>query len=170
MGWCVGTTKVRNTDARFTKTIDGQREKVNFIIYYVYEIDDEEVKTVLRAAEHGSDEDGAWVLLEPVEPAALTAAVELVEPAAPAAAVEQVEPVEPEAPVPVEPVEPAVPVEPALAPALPADITVTFAYICSGGHTPHTCIAPDATIDQLARAAADLFEGASSLSSIEGLY
>ena len=86
------------------------------------------------------------------------------------AAVEQVEPVEPEAPVPVEPVEPAVPVEPALAPALPADITVTFAYICSGGHTPHTCIAPDATIDQLARAAADLFEGASSLSSIEGLY
>ena len=26
---------------------------------YYYEIDDEEVKTVLRAAEHGGDEDGA---------------------------------------------------------------------------------------------------------------
>ena len=33
-----------------------------------YEIDDEEVKTVLRTAEHGGDEDGAWVLLEPVKP------------------------------------------------------------------------------------------------------
>ena len=41
-------------------------EKVNFIIYY--EIDDDEVKTVLRAADHGGDEDGAWVLLEPVKP------------------------------------------------------------------------------------------------------
>ena len=36
-------------------------EKVNFYIYY--EIDGEEVKTVLRSAEHGGDEDGAWVLL-----------------------------------------------------------------------------------------------------------
>ena len=44
MGWCVGTIKARNTDARFSKTIDGQREKVNFVVYY--EIDDEEVKTV----------------------------------------------------------------------------------------------------------------------------
>ena len=68
MGWCVGTIKARNTDARFSKTIDGQREKVNFIVYY--EIDDEEVKTVLRAAEHGAEEDGAWILLEP-QPAAV---------------------------------------------------------------------------------------------------
>jgi len=44
VGWCVGTIKARNTDARFSKTIDGQREKVNFVVYY--EIDDEEVKTV----------------------------------------------------------------------------------------------------------------------------
>jgi hypothetical protein len=28
------------------------------------------VKTVLRSSEYGGDEDGAWVLLEPVEPAA----------------------------------------------------------------------------------------------------
>ena len=54
--------------------MDGVREKVNFIIYY--EIDDEEVKTVLRAAEHGGDEDGAWVLLEPVEQMEPTAPVE----------------------------------------------------------------------------------------------
>ena len=51
-----------------TKAIDNEREKVNFHIYY--EIDDEEVKTVLRSSEYGGDEDGAWVLLEPVEPAA----------------------------------------------------------------------------------------------------
>ena len=52
--------------------IDGQREKVNFVIYY--EIDDEEVKTVLRPADYGGDEDGAWVLLEEVEPVAAPAA------------------------------------------------------------------------------------------------
>ena len=57
----------RNTDGRFFKLIDGEREKTNFIVYY--EIDDEEVKTVLRAVDHGGDEDGAWVLLE-VEPVA----------------------------------------------------------------------------------------------------
>ena len=49
------------------------REKVNFIIYY--EIDDEEVKTVLRAADYGGDEDGAWVLLEAVEPAVVGSTV-----------------------------------------------------------------------------------------------
>ena len=65
VGWCVGIIKARNTDARFSKTIEGKRENVNFIIYY--EIDDEEVKTVLRAADYGGDEDGAWVLLEAVE-------------------------------------------------------------------------------------------------------
>ena len=66
VGWCVGTIKARNTDGRITKMIDTQSEKVNFYIYY--EIDGEEVKTVLRSAEHGGDEDGAWVLLESVEP------------------------------------------------------------------------------------------------------
>lgn len=77
VGWCVGTIKARNTDARFSKTIDGEREKVNFIVYY--EIDDEEVKTVLRAAEHGGEEDGAWVLLEPAEPGAEPVAAAAVE-------------------------------------------------------------------------------------------
>ena len=65
-------------DARFSKTIEGQREKVNFVVYY--EIDAEEVNTVLRAAEHGGDEDGSWMLLEQVEPVA--------QPVAAAAAVE----------------------------------------------------------------------------------
>ena len=46
--------------------MNGQREKVNFVVYY--EIDAEEVNTVLRAAEHGGDEDGSWMLLEQVEP------------------------------------------------------------------------------------------------------
>ena len=39
-------------------------EEVNFIIYY--EIDDQDVKTVLRMAEHGGDGgdgEGSWVLL-----------------------------------------------------------------------------------------------------------
>ena len=80
MGWCVGTIKARNTDGRFTKTIDGQCEKANFIVYY--EMDDEEVKTVLRAAEHGGDEEGAWVLIEPVEPAEPMEPVAPVEPVA----------------------------------------------------------------------------------------
>ena len=74
VGWCVGMIKARNTDARFSKTIDGQREKANFVVYY--EIDDEEVNTVLRAAEHGGEEDGSWVLLEPAQPAAAAAAME----------------------------------------------------------------------------------------------
>ena len=43
-------------------------EKVNFIIHY--EIDDEDVKTVLRMDVYDGDDEGTWVLLEPVEPAA----------------------------------------------------------------------------------------------------
>ena len=41
--------------------VDGERATVNFIIHY--EIDDEEVKMVLRADEYGGDEDMLWVLL-----------------------------------------------------------------------------------------------------------
>ena len=44
---CRRTIMSRNTDARFYKTMDGAREKVNFLIFC--DIDDEEVKTVLRA-------------------------------------------------------------------------------------------------------------------------
>jgi hypothetical protein len=78
VGWCVGTIKARNTDGRFWKMIEGTREKVNFLIYY--EIDDEEVKTVLRTADYDGDEDGAWVLLEAVEAAAELPAAEPAEP------------------------------------------------------------------------------------------
>ena len=35
VGWCVGTIKARNTDGRFSKVIDGKREKVNFLVYYI---------------------------------------------------------------------------------------------------------------------------------------
>ena len=38
--------------------------KVNFNIFY--EIDGQEVKTVLRRDEYGGDDDCAWVLLEAV--------------------------------------------------------------------------------------------------------
>ena len=38
---------------------------LNFIIYY--EIDNEEVKTVLRAEEHGGDDEMSWVLLDQAE-------------------------------------------------------------------------------------------------------
>jgi hypothetical protein len=62
VGWCVGTITKRNFDARVSKKIDGQMEKVNFFIYY--EIDGDEVKTVLRSSDYGGEGDGAWVLLE----------------------------------------------------------------------------------------------------------
>ena len=39
--------------------------KINFFIYY--EIDEEEAKTVLRLEDYNTDEEGAWVLLEPIE-------------------------------------------------------------------------------------------------------
>ena len=38
---------------------------LNFIIYY--EIDNEEVKTGLRAEEHGGDDEKSWVLLDQAE-------------------------------------------------------------------------------------------------------
>ena len=57
-----------NTDGRSFKTIDGERVKVNFLIFY--EIDQQTVKTVLRL----DDYDSEWVLLAsldatvPIEP------------------------------------------------------------------------------------------------------
>ena len=61
VGWCVGTIKERNTDGRVYKKVGEERVKVNFIIYY--EIDDQEIKTVLRAEEYGGDDYMSWVLL-----------------------------------------------------------------------------------------------------------
>ena len=47
------------------KLADGSTAKKNFNIFY--EIDGEEVGSVLRADEYGVDEDFSWVLLEPAE-------------------------------------------------------------------------------------------------------
>lgn len=59
---CVGLIKERNQNAQFWKKVDGERLPVNFIIYY--EIDQEEIKTVLRMEEYGGDADSSWVLLQ----------------------------------------------------------------------------------------------------------
>ena len=63
-GRCEGKIMRRNQDGRFFKKIDGDNMKVNFIIFY--DIDGEEIKTVLRLSEYGGDEVGSWVLLEAV--------------------------------------------------------------------------------------------------------
>ena len=42
-----------------------RRPRKNFFIYH--DVDDEEVKTYLCATWYGGDDDGSWVLLEPVE-------------------------------------------------------------------------------------------------------
>jgi hypothetical protein len=55
----------RNKDGHFFKKIDEKREKVNFFVFY--DIDGEEIKTVLRLNEYGGDDDGAWVMLAAVE-------------------------------------------------------------------------------------------------------
>ena len=63
VGWCVGKIIARNFDGRIFKKIDGQRVKVNFIIFY--ELDQETAKTALRLEDYGGeDEDGSWVMLE----------------------------------------------------------------------------------------------------------
>ena len=49
-------------DARSYKMVEGERVKVNFLIFY--EIDQQDVKTVLRLAEYGGDEDMSWILLD----------------------------------------------------------------------------------------------------------
>ena len=62
----LGKILSRNTDARKTaKLADGSTAAKNFNIFY--EIDGEEVGSVLRADEYGGDEDFSWVLLEPAE-------------------------------------------------------------------------------------------------------
>ena len=64
-GWCFGKITQCNTNPRISKKMEeGSTTKVNFHIYY--EIDEDEVKTVLRADEYDGDVDGSWVLLEPV--------------------------------------------------------------------------------------------------------
>ena len=59
----VGKITQRNFNPRISKKMEeGSMTKVNFHIYY--EIDEDEVKTVLRADEYDGDGDGSWVLLE----------------------------------------------------------------------------------------------------------
>ena len=60
-GWCVGKIVSRNLDTKQYKNIDGQRIKVNFIIYY--ELDQDTVKTVLQLSAYGGDDVGSWMLL-----------------------------------------------------------------------------------------------------------
>ena len=45
--------------------MDNNRHKVNFYVYY--EIDDDEVKHVLRNCWYNGEEEGSWVLLEEVD-------------------------------------------------------------------------------------------------------
>ena len=59
VGWCVGQVVERNTDGRSFKTIDGERVKVNFLIFY--EIDQQTVKTVLRLDDYDTV-CSEWVL------------------------------------------------------------------------------------------------------------
>ena len=65
IGRCEGKIVRRNKDGHFFKKIDEKREKVNFFVFY--DIDGEEIKTVLRLNEYGGDDDGAWVMLAAVE-------------------------------------------------------------------------------------------------------
>ena len=44
---------------------DGTREKINFYVYY--DMDETEVKTLLRTEWYNGEEEGSWVLLEPAE-------------------------------------------------------------------------------------------------------
>ena len=54
----------RNTDARKTARLAyGTTAKKNFNIFY--EIDGDEVGSVLRADEYGGDEEFSWMMLEP---------------------------------------------------------------------------------------------------------
>ena len=48
--------------ARSFKTIEGERIKVNFLVFY--EIDQQTAKSALRLDEYNGDEDASWVLLE----------------------------------------------------------------------------------------------------------
>jgi hypothetical protein len=50
VGWCVGRIMHRNHDARSFKLFEGERVKVNFIIFY--EIDQQSVKTALRMEDY----------------------------------------------------------------------------------------------------------------------
>ena len=60
IGWHVGTIQRRVFDGRTKR--GGQQ--CNFYIHY--EVDDDEVPTVLQLAEYDGEDEGCWVLLEPL--------------------------------------------------------------------------------------------------------
>ena len=62
------------------KLADGMTAKMNFNIFY--EIDGEELGSVLRVDEYGGDEHFSWVMLEPVGGGGSSPAAETKSPAA----------------------------------------------------------------------------------------
>ena len=62
VGWCLGTITQRNVSPYISKTIEGKKEKVNFYVHY--DVDDDEVKTVLRVSEYSESDEMGWLLLE----------------------------------------------------------------------------------------------------------
>ncbi|MGB1142398.1 MAG: hypothetical protein ACPG1A_15965, partial [Halioglobus sp.] len=63
VGWCLGKIVRRNVDGRRSRKLDdGVPAKINFFVFY--ELDNEEVGTVLRTDEYGGDDDYSWYLLE----------------------------------------------------------------------------------------------------------
>ena len=61
---CMGMIRKRNLVPQVNKVMaDGTREKINFYVYY--EIDENEVRTLLRAEWYNGEDEGSWVLLEP---------------------------------------------------------------------------------------------------------
>ena len=58
--------EARNLIPQVNKVVEGgRREKINFYVYY--KEDETEFKTLLRPEWYDGDEEGSWLLLEPVE-------------------------------------------------------------------------------------------------------
>ena len=64
-GWCVGKQDhvAQHRRSQDGKLAYGTTAKKNFNIFY--EIDGDEVGSVLRADEYGGDEEFSWMMLEP---------------------------------------------------------------------------------------------------------
>ena len=63
IGWHMGTLTRRNYDGR------SKRGGKNTNFYVHYEVDDDEVATVLSLEDYGGDDECSWLLLEPAAPA-----------------------------------------------------------------------------------------------------
>ena len=58
--WHAGILTRRNLDGRI------KRGGVTTNFYVYYEVDDDEVPTALSLEEYGGEDEGSWLLLEPV--------------------------------------------------------------------------------------------------------